>query len=802
MMIATGSRRTIIIVILIILSMIFSHSTAAGDLEYKDVSDFIQLWTNGMGYISSGEYSPDGSEFAIGNYYGIVFVYSSSDYKLQRKFNLRNNSVTSLDWSFDGMMIAVGSAEDIFILNSSTGGKIQRLDINGRIEYLKWSPSDYLIAVKLYNRLLIIDSISGDILHDIPDIRHMTWHPDGDQIACTTDSEIRIISSTSGDIINTMEIDPPEGNIRDFGYENIRWSPDGSKIAFISSWVDSDLHHTRSQLNILEIPSEDVLGSTTDERASDWIISWSPDSNSLIAGYWRRQIALYDINADVIMRSQEGHSNMLSISWSNLDDQILVISFPNTIEILDADSLDSFMPVIYDREDIEGISWSPDGMKIAICDYGYDYDMEQVAGRILILDSKNGSILNEFYETSLPNMYYRSSINSMDWAPKNNLIAYSISNQTIIIDAENGQILSTFHYPEEINVIEVLWSPSGEMIATRTNNYTTWIWNVESEEHILTLKQPRHINSISWSPDETQIATASYGTIIIWDTKTGDSLRTINVDNPREPFDIIYRIDWSPDGTLMACSYSPCMFGIINMSSGELFISFDQEELSQTRSYTTATVLKWSPDGTKLAARSDTIIIWDLVTEELTFLDSPSNYANDIETFDWSPDASNIVSGHLDGLVIMWGSPADVKISPSDITFSKSNPVMEEKISVSFKIWNNGSLDAHNISVRIYNNMTLIDEQIIDFLERNGGTEEIQLNFAPHRKENLIRIVLDEEDLIPEYNKTNNYASRMLIAKEPVDYGPILLIIFGIIGSMLVAIGLIRLAHKDKKKEE
>jgi WD40 repeat protein len=194
MMIATRNRGATIIIVLIFFCLIFPQNTASEDLEYKDVSDFIQIWVDGMGVISSGEYSPDGSMFALGSRYGTISIFSSSDYELQRRLILRNTTVEHLDWSHDGSRIAAGSEDGIVILNSTTGGKIKHLDVIGRMEYLEWSPVDYRIAVDIFGEVLILDSITGETLLFLPGIRHMSWNPNGEQIAYTTGTEVSIIN--------------------------------------------------------------------------------------------------------------------------------------------------------------------------------------------------------------------------------------------------------------------------------------------------------------------------------------------------------------------------------------------------------------------------------------------------------------------------------------------------------------------------------------------------------------------------------------------------------------------------------
>jgi WD40 repeat protein len=745
-----------------------------------------------MGDPSSGEYSPDGSELAIGSHSGGVFIYSLPDYEFQRKFLLNDHRIWFLDWSFDGTRIAVASDEVLFVLNSTSGGKLLNKNIGGRIQSLKWSPVDDILAVKRNKEVMILDAITGETMRAIPDIRDMSWNPNGEEIACSTESGITIMNPFSGEVLNTIAIDPPSGNLRYHDFADIKWSGDGSNIAFYHSWYDEDSKTATAQFIVMEASSESILGTLNVTTTTTIDFQWSPDGTRIVFVYYQGNLTLYDPKLQDLGSAQGAFYGIESMSWSNSKDDVCIIT-SSRIRVVDTDSLEySYIPEYY-IWGVNGVSWSPYGDRIALCDDVYDMNKKEREGRIRILDSRTGFELKKYHASTY--------IRSVDWNPNEDSIAYCISNQTIIINAENGEVLSIFNHSRGELVLEVLWSPSGKMVASRTYyDYSTWIWNVENKEHVLTLNHTGHISSITWSPDGTQIATSSNGMIKLWNASSGDLLRTlfINITGPR--IDDIYDIDWSPDGDLIACSYRNHWFGILNISTGELIESFNQLELAQTGGWSSATVLKWSPDGRKLAAMGNVIFIRDSDREEFKFLDNPSHISGSISTFDWSPDGLRIVMGHHDGVTTMWGSPADVQIS-SDINFSKNNPYRDEKIQIQFSIKNTGGLDANNISLRVYDNLTLLDEQIIEILEKDGGTNQVQINFTPHRREHRIRIALDEEDLIPEFNNTNNFANKTLVALQPTDYGHLLMVILGIIGSIIFSMLLVLIVNKKRKKD-
>jgi WD40 repeat protein len=72
-------------------------------------------------------------------------------------------------------------------------------------------------------------------------------------------------------------------------------------------------------------------------------------------------------------------------------------------------------------------------------------------------------------------------------------------------------------------VNSVSWSPDGSRIATASWDKTARVWDAKTGAETLTLKgHTGPVNSVSWSPDGLRIATASGDkTARVWDATSG-----------------------------------------------------------------------------------------------------------------------------------------------------------------------------------------------------------------------------------------------------------------------------------------
>jgi WD40 repeat protein len=111
------------------------------------------------------------------------------------------------------------------------------------------------------------------------------------------------------------------------------------------------------------------------------------------------------------------------------------------------------------------------------------------------------------------------------------------------------------------------------------------------------------VNAVAWSPDGTQLATASHDhTVRLWDPTTGTPIRQLTGHTST-----VYAVAWSPDGTQLATASRDHTVRLWNPTTGEAI-----RELTGHTDWVNA--VAWSPDGTQLAVGTDHSItaIWTI----------------------------------------------------------------------------------------------------------------------------------------------------------------------------------------------
>ncbi|MCG2624340.1 CHAT domain-containing protein [Arthrobacter sp. I2-34] len=115
---------------------------------------------------------------------------------------------------------------------------------------------------------------------------------------------------------------------------------------------------------------------------------------------------------------------------------------------------------------------------------------------------------------------------------------------------------------------------------------------------LLTVRHASAVNSVTFSPDGTCVATASWDeTARIWDAATGGELLRVRHDN------VVNAVAFSPEGSRMATASSDETARIWDAGSGI--------QLLELQHGSSINGLAFSPDGNQLATASEETRIWD-----------------------------------------------------------------------------------------------------------------------------------------------------------------------------------------------
>jgi WD40 repeat protein len=198
------------------------------------------------------------------------------------------------------------------------------------------------------------------------------------------------------------------------------------------------------------------------------------------------------------------------------------------------------------------------------------------------------------------------------------------------------------------NVQDADFNPDGSILAIIRKQPNVTLYDVATGSEIARFDDNLDTDwshNARYSPDGRYIATISEY-LRLWNTETGT---TVALDMPSS-FDGGCRVDFSPDGTLLAATASePATVYVFDIASGEQLLAL------QTDSEWNVCGLDFSPDGTLLAT-GDTngkLQLWNLETG--TQVADIQAHSESIGSVQFNADATMIATSGSDNYVRVWG---------------------------------------------------------------------------------------------------------------------------------------------------
>ena len=333
------------------------------------------------------------------------------------------------------------------------------------------------------------------------------------------------------------------------------WSPNGSQIAFLSD-SDDDNNFDLSELMIMDADgtnAKQITDNLIGEGNHDIDISWSPDGSHilLISSYvdseflaWDFEMFVMDVASLALVRLADRDNFGGGASWSPDGKQILFQSGSleeadesSEIFVIDADG--SNMQQLTDNDSYDGgASWSPDGKQI-LFQRGYPFGFESADeySELFLMDADGSNMrqltVNDYYD------------GEGVWSPDGSKIMFDYSpNQfegdygggsTTIIEADR----EAYGTVESYCLSSYGWSPDGSRILC-----SQAAMDGEMEYHLSVVDvDPFHVHvlpkigtpewPLDWSPDSSKILVAAGD----WDLELSDDGDVD--DNIEELFDDI-----------------------------------------------------------------------------------------------------------------------------------------------------------------------------------------------------------------------------------------------------------------------
>ena len=321
---------------------------------------------------------------------------------------------------------------------------------------------------------------------------------------------------------------------------------------------------------------------------------------------------------------------------------------------------------------INAIAFSPDGMSIAMTDINGITKVVNVetkeelleyrgTNRILlsITFSPDGkSLLANGSEDNTIGLWdiasgeevlalgARATILSVAISPDGNyfFIGETDSYMTIL-DIRAGEYIGEVNSITGNAITSISVSSDGTLVATGSYKDAT-IWDVKTQEAILSLEHPDWVNGVAISPNGKYLVTGGGDFIArIWDIKTGEQSRALVGHT-----DIVTSVAYSPDGSQVLTGSKDNTTRLWNAD-----VNYNQ------RIFNTRTDAVWdvafSPDGKSIVTGSHdpndhNYKIWDLETgRQIGSLAGDTAFSSSIS---YSNDGNFILTSNVDGSVRIW----------------------------------------------------------------------------------------------------------------------------------------------------
>ena len=620
----------------------------------------------GKGGINAMQFSPDGTQLAVGSNIGIWFY----DVKTGKEMSMFPGMCQSLAFSPDGRFLAHGSdawhGEALQLWEVATRQKVNIPTLQFSASALQFAEdSKTLTSLARHGesiRHLDIDTRKGNVkkIGDQSSKRSFDPAPDAltyDKFAVgKKDGRIELWDTITGEQLFTLSGHAEIGE-RDFAEEYVlalAFSPDGTQLA--SGGADTTVRLWNTTSN-----DEPTL---LHQHHEGWVnvLAFSPDGKMLASGSTDKTVLLWDTTTGKLLAAFTGHLNgITALAFSPDATTLASASADGTVRFWDiktAKSLatringhsQSIKAVTFLRESSTLVSAASNGI-ITFWDLKTPQNPAPQMGehrdwfRSLVF-SPDGTRLASI-GVKRANMIFKKGSAVLTSTTSDNLIR--------LTDTRSGHEVTLKQTDIPSNPT---FSSDGKMLA-----FNSWdkihLWHTETDhtldipffdpnEHPELFYHPEI--TLAFSPVRKELVSATEtGKVQVWDTETGVALATLLAGQNLDEFDNtieepISALTFSPDGTLLAVGSNQR----IRLFRSEKYMGL-KEEIPHG-----STVLVFSPDNGVLVNgdESGDIQLWDVRTgNKLTTL---TGHTARIETLKFSPDGKTIVSTGADGTILLW----------------------------------------------------------------------------------------------------------------------------------------------------
>jgi WD40 repeat protein/serine/threonine protein kinase len=639
-----------------------------------------------------------------------LFTLLQTNPRLTKYLHSQKAAIRSIAASSDGNWLATAGRDGAVILHDRRNESVRLLDgHHGDVHGVAFSPDgSLLVSGGADGTVRVWDIETGESMStsaesflntdgDPIPVWSVAVRPDKQVVAASYyDGAIRLWNTQTGELVET----------RQMGHENgitysVAFSPEGTTLA--SGGNDNLVRLWDAETG--EPIGEPLTGHTN----AVMTVTYSPDGMMLASSGWDNAIILWDSTGIELGSIPTDHRpNVRSLSF-NADGTILASTGDDgTVRLWDLGFGEQIGQTMIGHtgavwgsvflDDHTLISGGEDGKLIE-----WDVFAEQPFTKVLT--STTNGVLQIVY-----------SPDGQQIAVADSSIVSTSDNVIDLLDAQTGDVLQKFE-GHVGPITNLTFSPDGQTLISASADQTIRFWDTKTGQSTRTLINDAisDFAALALSPDGKLLATGTNsGAVLLWDAATGERLGDSLVGHDERVFTLMF----SHDGRKLASGSWDDMVMLWDVATrqGQLLAAHTGDVNS----------VAFSPDDRYLASSSEdsTVIIWDAATGDM--VGQPLvGHQNWVQTVNFSPDGRLITSGDHDGVVRLWDTASGRAFGRPLV--GHSDTVMSVIFSPDGQQLLSGSLDA---TVRVWDmNVQAWRERACQIANRDLTTEELQRYF-------------------------------------------------------------------------
>ncbi|MHC1765548.1 MAG: protein kinase family protein [Verrucomicrobiia bacterium] len=517
------------------------HVAKIWDLDTGNVRHVLAEHTQ---TISAASFSPDGQRVLTGSLDGTAKMWDVTTGGCL--LTIRGEQIRAVGFSPDGQRFALGYHNEISLRETGTGQQLSFLTASTpqSLFSLAFSPDGRRIVAGFWNETALVwetDS-SRELLAlegHVGAVWAVAWSPDGEHIITGgEDGTIKLWDASKGRLLRSLR--GHTGAI-----SSIAWSPDGRWIASGGTDVTVKVWKTFPDPAAVEIKL----------KANVRAARFSQDGKHLVMAGDDWHVRVWDVASATQLAMWRGHLDGIACLAISPDNQhFATCSFDQTAKVW---HFDRDVPVVAlppQGSRVRAVAFSRDGRQFFTGDDGgmvrgwgipdgqaciafkadrnaiFSMDVSPDGARLVTIGMEG---IVRFWDASAGQLLFEMNPHDGSTA-----VAYSPDGRRIAIATilRCGISITDVGARHELRLLrghrDVItgfgFSPDGQRLATVSKDHRMKLWDVETGLELLTIKVPRALNSVAFSPEGRRIVAGSdTESAIIWEAASSSAERLV-----------------------------------------------------------------------------------------------------------------------------------------------------------------------------------------------------------------------------------------------------------------------------------